>query len=319
MDMFNQYNDQKRLHDDVYDSMREKIDVITKEIRENSLTPSFTTINLGSYATKTGVEYNNNEYDIDVGIRLNIKSSQLATMTASNQKEIVYDAIKNHRIKKFRTMCLTAIYQIDNKPKYHLDFPIYAYDNEKDEYYIAKGKKGNVVWEKCEPKKLIDYLKYDEADEKLKKLYRRIIRFLKLWKSKVFSDKPDYSCPPSIAFNLIARDYFANTTTNDDIDCLIDLVKLLLRKVNDEVTLNLPFLPYSNVFYKMNTEKKYVEIYYTELNILLDKLQEAKELSRISLEQSCYTLRKVFPDFPLPPKEEVKKSFSPSASYGKNI
>ena len=41
-----------------------------------------------------------------------------------------------------------------------------------------------------------------------------------------------------------------------------------------------------------------------------------KNMETKSLEESCKILRKVFPDFPLPDKEDVAESFAPTGSYG---
>ena len=80
------------------------------------------------------------------------------------------------------------------------------------------------------------------------------IRFLKLWKSKVFSSLSKKSCPPSIAINITARNVFANyTSTQDFIEYLLDVVNRL--KKSDKLSsgvFNNPYLPYNDIFYKMN-------------------------------------------------------------------
>lgn len=314
---FRDYNELKRIHENVYKEMKEKIEVVLSEIYEADNTLSFSSIYLGSYATRTGVNYNSNEYDIDTGIRLNIKSNLISQHSASTEKTRVYDAIKKLRKKNYRTMCLSASYYENDKPKYHIDFPVYAFDQEKDIYYLAVGKKDNVEWEKCEPQKLIEYLKYTNAEQQVKESYLKTIRFLKLWKDKVFSSMPKDSCPPSIAINLSARSYFQSDYSNNDIDNLISVVDILLSHINDSAMLNIPFAPFSNVYYKMNNSNEYVEIYKENLEHLKVKLQEAKEISSTSLEEACKILSTIFPDFPIPKKQRANESFSPSGSYGK--
>jgi hypothetical protein len=316
-DAFLDYNDAKRIRNTKYNDMKEKIETIINEIKDSGETVSFSTIYLGSYATKTGVEYNDKDYDIDVGVRLNIVESDLSDNDAEQHKVSVYEAIKKLRKRDFHTMCVSAKYFNDEKPLYHIDFPVYAYDQESDIYYIAKGKRGDVVWEICEPKKLIDFLKFDNQKEEVVEAYRRAIRYLKLWKNKVFSQEPKYSYPPSIAINLTARMVFEKITCSDEIDNLISVSKALLEQISTNVNLKLPFKPYSNVFDKMNSDNKNIEIYTNKLKFLIDSLKDAKNIASSSLEEACKILQKVFPDFPLPDKEDVDESFTPTGSYGK--
>lgn len=315
--LFKDYNEEKRLHNDIYDKMKEKIEIIIKEIREDDDTLSFSTIYLGSYATRTGVDYKDHAYDIDTGIRLNIKASNIDNHDPNTEKKRVYDAIKGIREKKFRNKCLSATYRENNKPLYHIDFPIYAYDESKETYYLASGNQGEVVWEECEPKKLIEYLTYNDADNAKKDTYKRIVRILKLWKSKVFSDLPKNSCPPSIAINLTVRNYFRSASENDDINHLIAVASILKSQVSDRARLNIPFKPYTDVFYKMNSDSNNVVKYKQKIDELINVLNQAYIKQKESLEETCNILRKILPDFPMPKKQKANESFSPSGAYGK--
>jgi hypothetical protein len=314
---FLDYNDQKRIRKSVYDDMKEKIDIIVDEMKSNEDTLSFSIMYLGSYATKTGVEYNDKDYDIDVAIRLNIKENKIDEYDANEQKKSIYESIRKLRKRSFHTMCVSAKYFEDEKPKYHIDFPVYAFDAEKSTYYIAKGKQDEVEWEKCEPDKLTEYLVYASAPTNKLDAYRRTIRYLKVWKNYVFSNEKKYCSPPSIAINLTARIFYASYSVQNEIDNLLNVSKELLKQISSTATLNLPYVPNSNVFEKMNSDLEYVKVYKAKLNHLIDKLEEAKSKEEYSLEEACKTLREVLPDFPLPDKEITSESFAPTGSYGK--
>ena len=100
------------------------------------------------------------------------------------------------------------------------------------------------------PHKLIEYLKYNDQSGFEVESYRRTIRYLKLWKNKVFSTEKKYSCPPSIAINLTTRKAFDDVMNQNEIDNIVEVVNRLIDQINYEVTLTLPYEPFSNVFEK---------------------------------------------------------------------
>ena len=309
--------------------MREKRDIILSEIqsRKDSSIPSFTPLNLGSYALNTGVHYKSNEYDIDCGIRIAISKREINNYSAGLVKGSIYDAITGHREKKYRRKCITAIYFDEGKPAFHLDFPVFAYDATNGTYYLADGKQGDVKWVHQEPEKLIDYLKFtSNINDAFPAQYKRIVSFLKLWKDKVFSSKPADSCPPSVGLTVETRQYFDTMrNVNEDISILISCANRLLNLItvngnSYQINKILPYSPTNdNIYYKMASDSKFVEVFKTMLVEFIDTLTQARTMQESSLENACRELRKVLPDFPMPEKEQAGRSFAPNASYGKQL
>ena len=309
--LFKDYNDEIMLHDSDYEIMREKRDLIIEEIRGNLDDLTFSVINLGSYKLRTGVKYKDKDYDIDCGIRLNISKFDLQDYDANKCKRAVYDAISNHRQKSFKTKCLTAIYQKDGDPNYHIDFPVFAYDNETSKYYLADGKQDNVKWVESKPEDLINYLSSSDTN------YKRIVRLLKKWNNKAFANKPNYAKAPSVALTIEAKEWFDSNTFTNDLDALIAIVNRLKNLIYCNSTRIYKKNPYSddNLYSKMDSDEKNVKSFLLEIDKFYNTLVEAKKIKNNSLYECCNRLRKIFPNFPEPEKEESKESFSRSAKY----
>jgi hypothetical protein len=311
--MFDKYDDQKKLVKSDYDKMTEKRDTIINEIKRAKNIQSFDVLNLGSYKLKTGVKYKDNSYDIDCGLIFN----NTEKLDANTLKNNIYESISRSRTKKFKTKCLSAIYQDEGKESFHIDFAIYMKENEQ--YFLCDGKKDNVKYVKTEPKKLIEYLNYENLEDVKRNKYKRSVRLLKLWKSKVFSQSHSDAVPPSVALNITARQYFNGTTKANDVDILIEVCKLIREQFKENKELLYLELPYSdtkdNVYYKVVRDNKYVTDYKQRLEELLKGLEYARDCS--SLDSACKELKKYFPDFPEPDKEQsTSKPNSNPGRYG---
>ena len=308
-DYFKDYDNSIKLNKSDYDKMRDKREKIIKELKSNDNVISFDHINLGSYKLKTGVRYKNNDFDIDCGIRLNIKEDELDSYDAKECKTSIYEAILNYRDKIYKNKCITAVYYENNHPSYHVDFPVFAYDQEKECYYLAEGKQNEEVkWVKSEPSKLIEYL--DLKDDN----YKRIVRLLKKWNSKVFESEKKNSKAPSIALTLEAREWFGNNSYDNDFDALISIAKRMKDLIiGDNYIYKTSEYIKTNIYYKMVNDKGCVSIFKKKLTDFINILEEAKKT--VSIEKKCSLLRKVFADFPIPEKELVKESFAPNARY----
>lgn len=308
-DYFKYYDNSIKLDESDYRRIREKREKIIEELKANDSVISFDHINLGSYKLRTGVKYKNNDYDIDCGIRMFIKEEELGSYDAKECKTLIFNAISARRDKKFKNKCITAVYYENNHPAYHVDFPVFAYDQENECYYLAEGKQNEEVkWVKSEPSKLIEYL--DLKDDN----YKRIVRLLKKWNSKVFENEKKNSKAPSIALTLEAREWFETNSYDNDIDALIFIAKSIKNLIigDDWIYKTNEYIE-KNIYYKMVDDEGCVSIFKDKLTDLIKILEEVKKT--VSIEQKCSLLRKVFADFPIPEKESVKESFAPNARY----
>ncbi len=304
------FNDNKEL--------REKRDILLKKLREkiSDDAASFTSFNQGSYAMHTGIKPDDGDYDIDVGLRFDLKRSDYPDPVSV--KQWVYDALEGHTKKvEIRRSCVTVTYQEDGEDAYHVDFACYA--DENDALYIAKGKKNsaeeNRFWEKSDPLGLIDKMQDRFSDEDERAQFRRIIRYMKKWKNKHF-DTAGNSAPTGIALTALAYDKFSpkyetNWTTMkrtyDDFAALKAFVEKCKNAfvygydVNDHEfyhTISQPLFvePWNDLFAKMTAKQQ--DSFYKKLSDMLASLENAEKKTKKS--EVCSILADLFgSDFPV--------------------
>lgn len=310
-DYFVAYDNDNRLLQSDYDKIRDKRDIILDELRKSEIVPvSFSSIVLGSAKLHTGVKYEDRNYDIDCGIRLNIKKDEMQKYTAKACKDSVFEEMKKYRDPKYKTKCVTAVYYRDDEPLFHIDFPVFAYDQEDESYYLADGKANEgVEWKEAFPEQLINYLDKQDDD------YRRIIRLLKLWNYHAFKNEKKDAKAPSVALSLETRDWFESNAFADDLSALISITEKLKSRINvNSIYMKNPFED-NNIFYKMDGGDGCVAIFAEKLDTFISTLKKAKEASKTSVYNACDLLKKVFPGFPQPEKEKARESFGNNARY----
>lgn len=311
-DYFKDYDDSIRLKQSDYNIIREKRDTVLKEFKEDESMMSFKDINLGSYRLFTGVKYKDNNYDIDCGILLNIKEKELENYDAKKCKNMVFNAIHEVREKTYKNKCITVEYFKKDSPIFHVDFPVFAYDEEKNKYYLAEGKQHeNVLWKESHPDKVIDYLNLDNSD------YKRIVRLLKKWNNKAFANERKDVMAPGIGLTVEAREWFSNNKYEDDLSTIIAIMDNLKKiSLNGSIYKMIKSdISTDNIYYKMNSDSENVYKFNEIVSGHLDLLKEAKEKYSDSIYEAYRLIKKVFPEFPEPEKESARESFSSNARY----
>lgn len=323
--------------------LADKRDKLLKKLSENDSVPSFNKLDQGSYAMYTGVEPLDKEYDIDVGLRFSKNKDDYED--PMELKRIVKKVLKNHTAKEpeIKSPCVTVTYKAKGEDAYHVDLAIYVYEDENDtnsQMYLARGKDSKpeeICWEKSDPKGLVDYINGAVSDSDDREQFRRIIRYLKRWKNKVFSSSGNAE-PPSIGITVIAADKFAVQKETDivsgienynDLEALYNIVsemqKLFSYKETNQAgrkiftisygfPSHLKFEPDVNIFQKMTDN------YMTSFKEKIDSLHSDLEAVRneVDVVEQCKKLKKIFgDDFKVPEvKEESKmqKRCIPSSS-----
>ena len=298
--------------------LREKRDILLKKLKDNIDTEAatFSNFNQGSYAMHTGIKPDNGDYDIDVGLRFDLKRSDCSDPVSV--KQWVFDALNGHTRKvEIRRSCVTVTYQEDGEAAYHVDFACYA--DENDSLYIAKGKKNsseeNRSWEKSDPLGLIDKMKDLFSDKDDRSQFRRIIRYMKKWKNKHF-DSSGNNAPTGIALTALAYDKFLpsyeiNVATGKRAYNDFAALKAFVEKCRDAFILkydmqdakfyhvisqNLFVVPYNDLFAKMTLRQQ--DNFYNKLCNMLSRLEEAEKKDKKT--EACSILVEVFgSDFPV--------------------
>lgn len=301
--------------------LSEKRDILIYKLRNSNELPSFKEFNQGSYAMFTGVvPEDGEEYDIDVALRFNANKSDYNPIDI---KEKIYNILKDHtdygaEIKK---PCVTVRYTKNGEIKYHVDLVIYLYDdknNEESQMYIAKGKDEDFQeWEKADPKGLLNYINEKIEIEEERSQFRRVVRYLKKWKNRKFSNTGNVN-PPSIGITLLTVDNFSYYQDND-LDALISIVekiidKFILVDYSDNfrklyrINLSLPSM--LKFEFGIDIFKKMTDIQMTDFKDKLEKLK--KDLLDVREEvdefEKYRKLNKIFgDDFELQEEENFAK------------
>ena len=308
-------------------TLREKRDKVLDKLEsnfknnfsENEIIPTYKTFDQGSYKMGTGIKPISGDFDIDVGIVIDVLKDQ-DTFTV---KEWVRNALDGHTkcVKHFKP-CVRVQYQIDDEPIYHVDLAVYVLDssNGNDKMYLARGtNKDNSEWEDADPQGLMTLIQ-DKHSDKDKEQFKRIIRFLKRWKDNRFSSV--HGKPTGIALTLCAYEWFyphKNTVSlqYNDLKALKDLADSIVNKFDYvwdkdknnwgySITLNKPVAPYDNVFSKMSIIQ--MTNLRDELINLRDKLKNA--IDEIDTHEACKIVWEALGkdnDFEVPAKVETAK------------
>lgn len=330
--------DLRERRDDILSALRDGLKTIAEENEEDKLT--FSHFNQGSYSMKTGIIPDKGEYDIDVGLKFNIKKDDFED--PSKLKLIIKDAllIENYAEKDIdiKKPCITVNCERTNEngeiEKYHVDLAIYSNEenNDNKELYLARGTyNGNSEWIPATPEylrdKINEYAKNEPSESEKRMQFRRIVRYLKKWKSVKFKENGD-SAPSGIGltvacFNWLYNSFDSNNTPND-FDVLFDIVDKMISKFNfkfnveengfeERLIVKLEdkyynwgeIKPDSDFFSKMT--KNQSESFKNKLITFRDVL------SKVSNEdddhESTKLLRTLFgEDFPLAPETESRES-----------
>ena len=342
---FKEFNKKIKMDYDVKSELKDKRDILLNILKNDDDIPAFDEYNQGSYSMHLGVEPLDGEYDIDVGLRFHVNKSEHEPMDI---KEKIYEALKNHTEygAKIKKPCVTVTYKKDGEAAYHVDLVTYAYEdknNTDSQLYLARGKNSDsdeTCWEKSDPVGLVDYVKekYKGEDcEKDREQFRRVVRYIKRWKNKKFSNSGNAE-PPSIGITLIAVDKFNVSKEYDDLEekYKYDDLEATLNFAKDiqnlfvytgesedgrsmyKIEYNLPsslnFEPNTNIFRKMSDN--YMTDFKEKIDKLVSGLEEVKnETDEV---EQCKLLNKIFgDDFPVPEKKNAAKkqmNFIPSTS-----
>lgn len=282
--------------------------------------------NQGSYAMYTGVKPIDDDFDIDVAIVLNIDKADYSNPTTV--KKWIFEALdkKANRNVVWKEPCITVQYTKSGEEMYHVDFAIYAGNNEDKKYYLARGKETSISsekrWDESSPKELKDKInnKYQNSEER--KQFKRIIKYLKRWKDEKFkSENSGTGKPTGIALTALAYNYFTPHTKNlftneveiDDLDALLSTVKQIFNSsIWSEIEVYLPVPPYNNLFSDMTS--KQMEKFKEKLTTLKTKLSEAQE--NIDPHEATKLIHKVLgSDYPIIEKQSTsERSSKPAVS-----
>lgn len=289
----------------------EKIATITKAdlkfIDQGSWAPGIKT----SIKPKKQNENGNKTFDRDVAIiiPLNIIENEDSRKIKIIIKDLL--TIEGKRFPEIKYPCVTVSYTKEGDEIYHIDFPIYAKD-ENNKLYLAKGKESSsdYSWEEADPEGLNEYFrnhyKDDEGNQK-----RRMVRYIKQWKQEKYTGNNDNEIPPSIGLTILACENFTQYKQEDywdDLSCLHFLLQEILKQFtisndnNISINCNLPTIPYSDVFFKMRNSQEHIKTFYNRFKSFADNIENAYNAEHAH-EAAKYIVKSLGDKFEVPEKE----------------
>lgn len=314
---FDEYHDSIKLSDE-NDILREKRDKLKENLEDNlpEDAPEIDKYLLqGSYAIYTGINPPNHDYDIDVGIVFDCTSADYKPMKL---KEMVRDAL-NHpsRDPVIKNPCITVQYKKNGGNDYHVDMPVYVKRADDVGYDLAWGKSSSSeTWKHSDPEGLVQKINAVSDDEKERAQFRRIVKYLKAWKSKKFTsfNVPSIGITLGVLKEMVFNIGYYDNKPNDLLAMRDTIQKMLSQfsfvKLDENNALLyrykvlLPVTPENDVFEKL-TDKQMTEL-KTKLETLKDDLTKANDEERC--DKACEILAKHFDGFPIPSTEETAKA-----------
>lgn len=314
---FNEFHDFIRLSDE-HDLLRDKRDKLKDNLEariSDNAPPIEKYILQGSYAIYTGINPPNHDYDIDVGVVFNCTSEDCQPMKL---KEMVRDAL-NHssRDPVIKNPCITVHYKKNGEDAYHVDMPVYVNRKDGVGYDLAWGKsEATECWKHSDPDGLIKHINNVSTDEVVRAQYRRVVKYLKSWKSKKFTN---YNVP-SIGITLGVKNNFVPNIGHydnkpNDLKALRDTVSQMINcfSITSFVdsgnhlyqwNVALPVIPYGDAFENMPSNQM------TELKSKLESLKYALDnaLDEERSDKTCEILSRHFDNFPIPPAQQTARA-----------
>lgn len=315
---FLDFHDKIKL-DDENATLREKRDILLKKLKDNISddAASYTTFNQGSYAMGTGILPEDEDYDIDVGLKFSIDKDDYSDPLVP--KKWVRDALYGHtKSVEIRRSCVTVTYQNNGDSVFHVDFAVYAADGADGKMYISKGKEFSTSddkkWELTDPQGLIDTIKGKYSGDDASQ-FRRVIRYMKKWRTHQFSSNGNET-PTGISLTILAYNLFFLNKSYDwatqkdvyeDFSALCSLVTSIKNSFSmnwnsqdnvwyHTIAATLPVEPHNNLFEKMS--EKQMESFYKKIESMISKLDEVKTKEKRS--EACTILVDIFgDDFPV--------------------
>lgn len=293
-------------------------------------------IDQGSYAIGTTINHGTKAYDIDVATILDIDITKYPNPI--DVKKVARDALINtNRQPIIKGPCITVKYTKQGEEKYHIDFPIYA--NYNGSLYLARGhefsNEENRQWEPADPEGLNKYFKIEnlqiegldlsDEEKQQRNQKRRLIRYLKWWKSEEYSQpQSDNEVPPSISLTILVCLYFETAKVEGKYNDLAALHKTVSNIVTeifyDEYNqdgkivkrikeCNLPTNPYADTLTKLRNSDNHVSKFYNKMENLRKRLESA--VNESNERKAAETICKILGDkFPLPEEDKVNEEDS---------
>lgn len=316
-------NKRDLLKADIEKYLPDKLDEIGIDINKSD----FEFINQGSYAIGTTIINPYGAVDLDYGLVIPFYDLSNKDIIKSIKKA-VKDSLSHvsTRTVNIKEPCITVSYYSNGDETVHIDFPVYA-ANENEQLFLARGKEfsspDNCKWEDADPKGLKEYFN-DYLSNNIK--MRQIVRFVKKWKQEAYRNSTnDHEIPASVGLTILVCQNFVEK--EHDILSLYETLKKIKDKFlisydsewNIEsaiISCYLPKKPFTDVFYKMTDAHKLT--FYNRICRAINNLNTAITLDD-EHESGLYIQKVLGESFEIPEKiaSNTAAKYTRESSFGK--
>lgn len=213
----------------------------------------------GSFAVDTAIVSLKGDFDIDRAI---VIDSATSPKNPIDPKKVLRDVLvirkfKNPKIKK---PCVTADYTSRNL---HIDYTIYKFDGSNYELAVGKEHAADPEWSPSDTKGLIDWINNREEYglDKINKgkQFKRLVRYMKRWRDKNFTDENIRKKVFSIGLTVMVKEQFkphnSAKAIENDLQALKNTVDGILSanyirgSDNKRLHAKLPKSPFRDIFH----------------------------------------------------------------------
>lgn len=245
-------------------AVQQKLDALLRELKEKlpKGAPTFTPLQLGSYAIGTGVFPKDGNVGIDVG--LIFVGDKTRYPDPVELKQFVRGALESPgRTVQIRRPCITVNFTEGEDVAYHVDLVVYTRDAGGN-LYIGSGREDSRIdarlWQDADPQGLAEFINHQFIDEVERAQFHRCVRYLKRWRDERILD----GGVSSLVLTLCAVTWFkpkinASGAPND-LEAMSALTNGILGKfseinhyegAHERINIHLPVKPYDDLTRRM--------------------------------------------------------------------
>ncbi|MFA9394690.1 MAG: cyclic GMP-AMP synthase DncV-like nucleotidyltransferase [Halodesulfovibrio sp.] len=220
--LFSFFNEQVRLPENKQKEMRSRRDSnrdrLVKGLEKNSDPAPTGHLIQGSYAMRTMIQREGNDYDIDDGVLFNkddLKGSKGADKSTAEARKMVREALNDERFNRAPEVlkrCVRVYYDAG----YHIDIPVYREWQDEDSQKNVRELAASDGWRESDPKKITDWFNEtvtaSSPEEKQPYQLRRVVCLLKAWAAS----RNTWNLPSGLIFSVLTDKHYLSVPDRDD-------------------------------------------------------------------------------------------------------
>jgi RNA binding exosome subunit len=231
----------------------------------------------GSYAMRTTIQEEDNDYDIDDGVvfgKDSLKGDRGGEMSPLDARQMVCDAMQDKRFNK-KPEVLKNCVRVYYNEGHHVDIPVYR--ESGDESTGLKCELASSEWRESNPAEINEWFdkqvgkkKSEEDDDDSQ--FRRMIRLLK----RYATSRPSWNLPSGLILTILIDEQYTAFDDRDD-RCFYNVINAIKNRLEIALTVKNPVQ--DEILTKDNPDPQVVD--------LRVKLGDAISTLKVLLDSRC--------------------------------